>query len=210
MGLRLLPSTDGSAPERPFEAPAFSLRVQPQRPGELCESLSIELPPAVLSCAEQHAREARLPLALWLVITIEAERALAAAASAAGVEPEDLALAADSAAGEACRYDVGPAEVRRLASYAAALRLGVSEGRATGSKRSVSLRLSHLSLARWALAAADANLPFDRWVEGRRLVPGRERWEAAAAEAAQPLGEWLVTQAARLARSSSAVPQPAA
>jgi hypothetical protein len=196
--------------ERPFDAPAFSLQVQPQRPGELCESLSIELPLAVLSHAERHARTARLPLALWLVVTIEAERALAAAASAAGVEEQELARAADSAAGAFRRYDVGPAETRRLGSYAKALRGGLSDCTATAVRTRVALRLSHLSLARWALAAADADLSLGEWAVGLPLVPGRERWEAAAAEAAQPLGEWLLTQAARLARSISAAPQPAA
>lgn len=184
--------------------------MQPQRPGELCESFSIELPPAVLSQASCHAREARLPLPLWLVITIEAERALGAAASAAGVEPEDLALAADTAASAARRYDVGPAEMRRLASYATALRVGTSDSTATAAKSSVTLRLSHLLLARWALTAAEADVSLGEWAVGLPLVPGRERWEAAAADDAQPLGAWLLTQAARLARSISAAPQPAA
>jgi hypothetical protein len=210
MTLRLVSPANGSAPERPFDAPAFSLLAQPQRPGELCESLSIELPPEGFSHAAHHARAARLPLALWLVITIEAERALVAAARAAGIEPEDLALAADAAAQAVRRYDVGPAETRRLASYATALRTGASDGKASAAKTTVACRLSHLSLARWALTAAEANVSLGAWVTELPLVPGRERWEAAAAEAAQPLGEWLLTQAARLARSMSAAPQPAA
>jgi hypothetical protein len=184
--------------------------MQPQRPGELCESFSIELSPAALSGAKRHARAARLPLALWLVITIEAERALGAAASAAGVEPDDVALAADTAARAVRRYDVGPAETRRLASYATALRVGTRDSTVTAATTSVTLRLSHLLLARWALAAAEADVPLGEWVAGVSLVPGRERWEAAAAEDAQPLGEWLLAQAARLARSISAAPQPAA
>jgi hypothetical protein len=184
--------------------------MQPQRPGELCESLSIELPPGALSHAERHARAAQLPLALWLVITIEAERALGAAASAAGVQPDELALAADTAARAARRYDVGPAETRRLASYATALRVGTSDSTAKAAKTSVTLRLSHLLLARWALTAAEADVSLGEWAAGLSLVPGRERWEAAAAEDAQPLAEWLLTQAARLARSISAAPQPAA
>jgi hypothetical protein len=184
--------------------------MQPQRPGELCESLSIELPLTVFSAAISHARAVRLPLALWLVITIEAERALGAAASAAGVEPEDVAHAADTAARAVRRYDVGPAETRRLASYATALRAGTSDSTATAAKTRVTLRLSHLLLARWALTAADADVSLGEWAAGLSLVPGRERWEAAAAEDAQPLGEWLLTQAARLARSIRAAPQPAA
>lgn len=210
MTLRLVSPANRSTPERPFDPPAFSLEAQPQRPGELCESLSIKLPPAVFSDANCHARAARLPLALWLVITIEAERALGAAASAAGVQPEDLALAADTAARSVRRYDLGPAETRRLASYATALRVGTSDSASTVTKTNVTLRLSHLLLARWALAAAAAELSLGEWAAGLSLVPGRERWEAAAAEDAQPLGEWLLTQAARLARSISAAPQPAA
>jgi hypothetical protein len=210
MALCIVSTANGSASERPFDAPAFSLEMQPQRPGELCESLSIELPPAVLSDASHHARAARLPLALWLVITIEAERALGAAGSAARVEPEDLALAADTAARAVRRYDVGPAETRRLASYATALRVGTSDSAATAAKTSVTLRLSHLLLARWALTAAEAGVSLAEWAAGLSLVPGRERWEAAAAEDAQLLGEWLLTQAARLARSTSPAPQPAA
>lgn len=184
--------------------------MQPQRPGELCESVSIELPPAMLSDVSCHARAARLPLALWLVITIEAERALGTAARAAGVEPEDVALAADTAAKAVRRYDVGPAQTRRLASYATALRVGTSDRIAMPAKTNVTLRLSHLLLARWALTAAEADVSLDEWAAGLPLVPGRERWEAAAAEDAQPLGEWLLTQAARLARSISTAPQPAA
>jgi hypothetical protein len=210
MQLRLVSPANESAPERPFDAPAFSLETQPQRPGELCESFSIELAPALLSDANGHARAARLPLALWLVIAIEAERALGAAASAAGVEPEDLALAADTAARAVRRYDVGPAETRRLASYATALRVGASDSTATAAKTSVTVRLSHLLLARWALTAAETDVSLAEWAAGQSLVPGRERWEVAAVENAQPLGEWLLTQAARLARSISAAPQPAA
>ena len=210
MNLRLVSPANGSTPARPFDAPAFSLEMQPQRPGELCESFSLELPPGVHSHAERHAQKARLPLALWLVITIEAERALGAAASAAGVKPEDLALAADAAARAVRRYDLGPAETRRLASYATALRAGTSDSIGTAAKTGVTLRLPHLVLARWALTAAEVGLPLGEWAAGLQLVPGRERWEAAAAEAAQPLGEWLLTQAARLARSISAAPQPAA
>jgi hypothetical protein len=210
MHLRLVSPANGSAPERPFDAPAFSLEMQPQRPGELCESLSLELPPGALSHAQRHAQTARLPLALWLVISIEAERALGAAASAAGVKPEDLALAADTSARAVRGYDLGPAETRRLASYATALRVGASDRTVTADRTGVTLRLSHLLLARWALTAAEAGLSLGEWAAGLQLVPGRERWEAAAAEAAQPLGEWLLTQAARLARSISAAPQPAA
>jgi hypothetical protein len=42
------------------------------------------------------------------------------------------------------------------------------------------------------------------------LVPGRELWEATAAASGLLLSEWLLLQAARLARSTSAVPHAAA
>jgi hypothetical protein len=196
--------------EGPFEAPPFSLLAQPQRPGELCESLVLELPSPAFARAERYARAARLPLALWLAIAIEAERALAAAVAATGVDAEDLARAADDAARAVRRYDIGPLETRRLASYAAALRAGMAGGWATPVKSGAALRLPHLLLARWTFTAADLDMSLGKWAAGLSLEPGRERWEAAAAETAQPLSEWLLTQAARLARSNRATPQPAA
>lgn len=197
-------------PVRPFEPPPFSLLAQPQRPGELCESLVIELPVGTLIQARRHASAARLPLPLWLVIAIEAERALVAAVAATGVEAAALRDAADDAARPGRRYDVSPLQARRLASYAAALRVGVDNVSTPTTYENIALRLPNLLIARWAFAAVDASMPLPEWVATLPLAPGRERWEAAAAEAAQPLSEWLLLQAARLPRSTSAEPQPTA
>jgi hypothetical protein len=206
---RLVLVLNDRPPVRPFEPPPFSLLMQPQRPGELCESLVVKFPQEALAHAEQHAQAVRLPLTLWLAIAIEAERALVAAVAATGVESTELIAAADDAARPGRRYDVAPLEARRLASYAEALRVGVA-GTSTAEKVSVAVRLPHLLLARWAFAACEVNMSLGEWVTTMPLAPGRERWEAAAAEAALPLGEWLLVQAARLARSTSTAPQPAA
>lgn len=144
------------------------------------------------------------------MIAIEAERAFVAAVAATGVEATSLRDAADDAARPGQRFDVNPFQARRLASYADALRIGVDNASTPTTYESVALRLPNLLVARWAFAAVDANMPLPEWAATLPLAPGRERWEAAAAEAALPLSEWLLLQAARLARSTSTAPQPAA
>lgn len=204
-----LVSAKPSAP-RPFEAPSFSLLAQPQRPGDLCESLCVEFPTDALNSARAYATEAGIPLALWLTIAVEAERALQTAAAATGVDADIVAGAADRVAKHPHRYDIPPPHARRLASYAEALRTGVPGGAAATSGSPVALRVSHLAAAAWSLDAARMGTPLDSWIAAMPLAPGREFWEAAAADGGIQLSEWLLLQAARLARSTSAVPHAAA
>jgi hypothetical protein len=202
----------GPSPPRPFEVPPFSLQTQPQRPGDLCESVVVDFPTPVLAAARRYADEAAIPLPLWLTIAVEAERALQAAVAATGVDTVVLANTADRVASQRARYDIPPPQARRLASYAGALRVGDSAVAAAGAANAtrVVLRVSHLTAATWSLAAARTGRSLEAWVTSVALVPGRELWEATAAASGLLLSEWLLLQAARLARSTSAVPHAAA
>jgi hypothetical protein len=200
----------GPSASRPFEPPPFSLLAQPQRPGDLCESLSVEFPTDALSAARAHAAEAGIPLPLWLAIAVEAERALQAAAAATGIDADIVADAADRVARQGSRYDIPPPHARRLASYAEALRIGVPLCAAPTTESPVALRISHLTAAAWSLTAARVGSSLNSWIARMPLAPGRELWEAAAADSGIQLSEWLLLQAARLARSTSAAPHPAA
>lgn len=211
MTARLLLVHNGHPPARVFEPPPFSLTRQPQRPGELCESLIIDLPPSAYERAERQAQAAGIPLPLWLLIAIEAERAVASTAAITGLGRTDVIDAADEATrSSGRRYDISPPETRRLADYAEALRAGAAQTAAPATDRAVAIRLPHLMLASWALTAAECNVPLTRWAAASPLAPGRERWEATAAAEGLSLSEWLLRQAARRLRSSRTAPQPAA
>src|SRR5690348_4647155 len=81
-----------------FQGRPFSLQLQPQRPGEICEALRPAWAHEGLDAARALAAGARLPLALWLTISVESERALAHVAHHLAVGQEVVAAAADDAA----------------------------------------------------------------------------------------------------------------
>ncbi|HEY3462812.1 MAG TPA: hypothetical protein VGK62_05085 [Gaiellaceae bacterium] len=186
----------------PFQPLPFSLEHQPQRPGEICESVRLDWPQEQLDVARGTAAAARLPVALWLTITIESERALACVTAELDVERERIVATADGAASGRQTPAIRPPAARRLGEYGSALRTG-HQRFAESERRAPILRVSHAVLASWSLAAAAAGRSLEEWILLCELVSGRQLWEAAAAENGQQLEGWLLVQAARVARSRS-------
>ncbi len=196
-----------------FEPPSFDLGVQPQRPGELTEPVAVAISDESLKSAKGTAAAARLPLELWLVIAIDAERALTTATLETGVSGPALIAACEAEALAPRPTGLNPPLQRRLADYAMALRIGHTKFAVPEAITSpVILAPAHTTAAGWARAAADAQLRVEQWVAfvAERTSPGRELWEAAAAEAGRHLSEWVLVQAARAARATSTRPQAAA
>jgi hypothetical protein len=186
----------------PFEPLSFSLALQPQRPGEICESVHIEWPSGTLESARAMAAVVRLPVELLLTITIESERVLTLATVALAVERESVVAAANEAASGQSVPAIRPRAARRLAAYGSALRTG-DPGFAEPEKSAAVLRVSHTVLVGWSLAAAAASESLEDWIASLELASGRHLWEAAAAESGRQLEGWLFVQAARVARSRS-------
>ncbi len=186
-----------------FRSRQFSLALQQQRPGELCETVRPTWRPDQLERGRQHAADAGVPLGLWLTLTVEAERALAEAAELHNLLQNVLATHADQTASLHSVSRVLPIAARRLAEYAAALRVGDDRLRARDERSSVALDVPHTTLAAWALSATATGMRVEEWVGQQELPPGRHMWEAAAAEAGLQLDGWLLRQATRCARSRS-------
>lgn len=95
-----------------FDPPPFSLRNQPQRPGELAEPIEVPLDAAVAARVRSAAAAAGLPLELAIYIAIEAQRAVDEAAEVIGVDWADLAAHLDAAAAVAPeRFDSALARI---------------------------------------------------------------------------------------------------
>jgi hypothetical protein len=199
-------------PEEPvrFDPAPFSLKAQPQRPGELAELVDIDMPPTVATRVRATAADSGLPAELWLYIAVEAERAVDEATSVFGIERDELVVFIEAAARIVPPRAPRHVLVRRLEEYGAALIGAGSAPPANGS--GLTIRVPHRVSARWAHAAAEAGKPFDRWLEDMVVAAraGRERWEASAACDARTLAEWVLLQAARWARSRSTSPQATA
>jgi hypothetical protein len=192
-----------------FDRPPFSLRAQPQRPGELTDLVDIAVGADVLVRLEREARVA-LPRELALYIAVEAERALQEAAALFGVEAVDLAADLDEAASAIPVRGPRRVLVRPLQEYAAALEAGIDG--LDASDASVRARVPHHVAARWAQSAAPGGLSIERWVMQilERASGARANWEVAAARSARSLAEWVLVQAARSTRSRSTLPQTTA
>jgi hypothetical protein len=193
----------------PFIRPPFSLALQGQRPGELCETRSLCWSQEKLASARRHASEAALPLALWLTLTVESERGLSAAAGTCTVSRDTVAAAANEAARHCACERVLPA-ARRLGEYAAAIRTGDPRFRHEDPSRSIVVAVPHTMLASWAIAAVENGLHLNDWIVAQDLPPGRQLWEAAAAEAGLQLDGWVLRQAISCARSRNATAHTAA
>jgi hypothetical protein len=192
-----------------FDRPPFSLRAQPQRPGELTDLVDVAVDPNVLVRFERESRVA-LPRELALYIAVEAERALQEAAALLGVEAVGLAAHLDEAASAIPARGPRHMLVRPLQEYAAALEDGID--RLDESDATVRARVPHHVAARWARSAAASGLSIERWVAQilESASGARVNWEVAAARSARSLAEWVLVQAARSTRSRSTLPQTTA
>jgi len=192
-----------------FDPPPTSLRLQPQRPGELTELVDI---PIDESTAEKlHAESPiALPDELALYIAVEAERSLAEASELFGFERAELALHLDEVALDIASRAPRHILVRSLGRYANALEHGIGQRDPfTGAVRA---RVPHHVAARWAHSAAAEGQSLDDWLAelAIRASGTRVSWEAAAARSGRTVSEWVLVHAARSARSRKTVPHTAA
>jgi hypothetical protein len=192
-----------------FDRPPFSLRAQPQRPGELTDLVDVAVAPNVLARVANEGRVG-LPRELALYIAVEAERALVEAATLYGLKAAVAAGNLDEAASAIPMRGPQHVLVRPLQEYAAALESGVDQ--LDESDAAVRVRVPHHVAARWAQSAAASNLSVERWVGQvlERASGARVNWEVAAARSARTLAEWVLVQAARSTRSRSTLPQTTA
>jgi hypothetical protein len=171
----------------------FSLRLQPQRPGDLCDWIELELAP---SAAMRIAESARVPVGLWLTIAIEAKRVLGSYGPAVKGE---LEAHLDEAARVRIDAAVGRAPARALRAYADALRAG-SEVGTENPGGLVVLTPPQATSTAWEHHAREAGMPLGPWLsrEAASRLTGRVDWEAAAAERGQSLAEWILRSAGRV------------
>lgn len=171
----------------------FSLWLQPQRPGDLCDWIELELAPGA---AMQIAEQARIPVGLWLTIAIEARRVLR---SYGPVAEAELEAHLDEAARVRIDAAICRAPARALRAYADALRAGSGAG-AEHPGGLVVLTPSQAMSTAWEHHAQESGLPLGPWLTGEASSKpvGRVDWEAAAAERGQSLAEWIFRSAGRV------------
>jgi hypothetical protein len=193
--LRLLPPlTEEVDVYEPMPASGkFSLRLQPQRPGDLCDWIELELVPGA---AVRIAAKAGIPVGLWLTIAIEAKRILASYGPAA---KRELEARLDEAARVRIDAAVCRAPASALRAYADALRAGSEVGAEDPGGLVVLTPPQAMSTA-WEHHARESGMPLGPWLarEAASRLTGRVDWEAAAAERGQSLSEWILRSAGRV------------
>jgi hypothetical protein len=192
-----------------FAPPPLLLDERTQRPGELADFVPLALDREVAARVQALADGARLPLALYVVVAVEAQHVLTEVAAVMAIQADDLACALDLAAAETAASRFEPPASRPLCGYARALR---SSGYKGHTRRELDLVVPDRLRARWSLVAQEAGLTVEAWIVAQLTLaaPGRELWEAQAASEARTLGEWIALQALRRARRSSTSAQASA
>lgn len=202
-------ATRAGATPRRRASHAFDLERQPQRPGELCREVRLDIDQRPIAAA---AAAAGVPVSLWATVSVETRRCLELTAAVFGVSATAVCAALEDACTEARTGPREPetASASRLGDYGEALLRAVPHQtqRAVGG---VLLRPPLRMLAAWSLAAEDAGVELEAWATGMLEAPVGEaaRWEACAALAGQTLAEWTLVQTARRLRSASTLAQTA-
>ena len=180
------------------------LTAQPFRPGELPESVLVELEVDAAAYAERRAAEAGIPTELWLRLGVEAVRVVDTIAEAALARTSDIVTTLDHAA--AAPEAVAPLETRRQRAYAHHLRAATPVSRVPAHRRRFSLALPDQLLAGWSIGAVAAAATISDYVSGLalRVPPHVVAWEVAAAERGQPLAEWIYAETLRALRPQRA------
>jgi hypothetical protein len=186
-GLQLVETPEPSLPSLAGRCWPVDIGRGPFRPGELPESLLIDLDPGAMCGAAEQARASGLPLALWARIAIELGRARDALVGATSMEAEEIEDLLHAAA------QAGP----QLSGLSALERYGIAVlegGVAEAVDASAPLEIlvpSEMALA-WRQAASGGGQSLDRWagdaIGGARA--GVEKLEARAAALGEPLIAW--------------------
>lgn len=148
------------------------------------------------------AQRARLPLALYALCAVEAERAIAEVSQITGLAADEIAPWLDEAAAQAPSTEFEPPASRPLRAYARALTSAGYNGRPRGN---FELVVPDRQRARWSVAAQEAGLTLEGWIISQLVAarPGVEQWEAQAAAEGRTLSEWIALQALLRWRRSS-------
>jgi hypothetical protein len=176
----------------------------PYRPGELPESLRLDLD---LDPAERAARLAGaegLPVALWLRVAIEAGRARDGLAERTGLPAREIEELLSVGARS------GPvAGISALARYGAAILAGRAGG-AWERDTWIEVLIPSEMVLSWRMAAAAAGSTLDQWAGAMvSLAPeGVGRLEAEAATAGESLAAWCYAAWVACAEIRSASAQP--
>jgi hypothetical protein len=185
------------------------LERQPQRPGELCREIRLDVGvhEAVVAVA---AAAAGVPVSLWATVAVESQRCVGLTSALFSVPDAVVIAALDDAAAKAQAHpgEQDAVSASRLCEYGRALaRAGAHlPERTLGG---VLLRPSLRILTAWSLASEEAGVALEAWASGLLEHPGGEavRWEASAALVGQTLAEWTLVQAARRLRCASTFAQ---
>jgi hypothetical protein len=198
----------GLRPRRWTPAP-FDLERQPQRPGELCREIRLDIGghEAIVAAA---AAAAGVPVSLWATVAVESQRCVELTSALFSVPDAVLITALDDAVaeGQAHPGEQDAVAPSRLCEYGQALAQAGARTpeRALGG---VLLRPSLRLLTAWSLASEEAGMALEAWASELLDHPVGEaaRWEASAALSGQTLAEWTLVQAARRLRCASTFAQ---
>jgi predicted HicB family RNase H-like nuclease len=198
----------GLRPPRWTPAP-FDLERQPQRPGELCREIRLDVGvhEAVVAAA---AAAAGVPVSLWATVAVESQRCVGLTSALFSVPDAVVIAALDDAAAEAQAHpgEKDAVSASRLSDYGRAL----AQAGAHLPERTLGgmlLRPSLRILTAWSLASEEAGVALEAWASGllEHPVGQAARWEASAALVGQTLAEWTLIQAARRLRCASTFAQ---
>jgi hypothetical protein len=197
-GLRLVDTPEPSLPSPAGRRWPVDLRRGPFRPGELPESLLIDLDPGTMRVAAERAGGSGLPLPLWARIAIELGRARDNLVRATSMEADEIDNLLDAAA-QASPQASGLSALER---YGIAVLEGGAAEPVDASEPLEILVPSEMALA-WRQAAAGRDQSLDSWAAGAvgGARAGVEKVEARAAALGEPLVAWCY--AAFLAWSTS-------
>jgi hypothetical protein len=199
---------EDEAPQRSGLAQApwpIDLRSAPYRPGELPESLRLDLDPGPAERAARLAGAEGLPVALWLRVSIEAGRARDGLAERTGLPAQEIEELLSASAGSS-----GPvAGISASARYGAAILAGRAGG-AWERDAWIEVLIPSEMVLSWRMAAAGAGSTLDQWAGAMvSLAPeGVGRLEAEAATAGESLAAWCYAAWVACAESRSASAQP--
>jgi hypothetical protein len=163
------------------------LRRSPYRPGELPESLCLDLDRRTAERARVIAGAEGVPVALWIRAAVEAGRARDLLAEMTARQPEEI----EALLLEAAARPEDPRGISALERYARAVSVGGVSERSSSAVPLELLVPSELILA-WRTAAAASALPTEIWVaEMISTAPtGVARLEARAAGEGESLAAW--------------------
>lgn len=185
--------SDGASSPLFGSVPVPSLAARPFRPGEVPTFLNVTLDRPRLETALVGARAGKVPLELWVRLSIDATRHLETAAEASGLSVPALTKVLDVARPEGVELAVG----RELLAWGRLIDSGDDELVELASELELELAISHEEVGAWHRAANAARLELSEWAALMlaRAPGGALRWEAAAARAFRGLGEWVYAAA---------------